>query len=163
MIWVWLFVGFVTAKAQDFEPLKADCYPQALLLICSQYYTNYFESCHANSDIADLSFHRPTTSICVKKHLDLCTSGDFCSQATLEKPEPTEPKSATIKPEPAEPESSTIKPELAEPMSATIKLKPELERPQFNLESWNSIEDPQFKITSLEEDFNQVQQNNKSV
>ena len=84
MFRVWLLLLPITIMAQDFEALNHTCYEDAKLLICSKFYSDFFTACEENTDISHLSYHRPTNSICVKKHTELCISGDFCNQANIE-------------------------------------------------------------------------------
>ena len=84
MIRAWFVLLPLTIVAQDFEILNTACYDDAKLLICSKFYSDVFAACEENTDISHLSYHRPTDSICVKKHTELCISGDFCPQAETE-------------------------------------------------------------------------------
>ena len=86
MIWVWLLLLPIAVMAQDFEALNEACYEEPKLLICSKHYADFFNACEENTDLSHLSFHRPTHSICVKMHMELCISGDFCIQAEMEAP-----------------------------------------------------------------------------
>ena len=83
IIRVWLILLPLAVSAQDFEALNTVCYEEAKLLFCSRYYSDFWSTCVEKTDISHLNFHRPTSGICVKMHLELCISGDFCIQSQV--------------------------------------------------------------------------------